>query len=106
MAVSTSTGKHKGRNVFVAGNRTFGLYRVTLDSSYDTGGGEAWDPRALGFPQEVAAVFITPRKVAAAVDYVFTYDYANKKIFATDAGAESGADNLSTVVLDILVISE
>lgn len=103
--VSGSTAQTSGRNEDVWGARRIGLYRVTLDSSY-TSGGEAFDPRSYGFDRPVAAVFITPQKVTATIDYVFTYDYVNKKIFATDAGAESGADDLSTVVLDILVISE
>lgn len=94
-----------GRARDIWGTRTVGLFQVTMDSSY-TSGGEAFDPRSYGFDKPVAGVFLSPRYVAAAVGATFQYDHANKKILSFCGADESGAVNLSTVVLDVIVVSE
>lgn len=97
-----------GRNEDVWGARRVGLYRFTPSTSYPTGG-EPFDPRAFGFDKPVASVFLTVRSVAAAVTRRFEYDFAAKTIKAvvTSTGAEvAAAQDLSTVVIDVLVVSE
>ncbi len=100
-----------GRNEDIWGNRRVGLYRVTLGTSAPTTG-YSFDPRAFGFQGPVAAVFISPHIVtanAALMRYLFFYDAASKKIVPadiTDTFDAAGADDLSSVVLDVLVIGE
>lgn len=97
-----------GRNEDSWGARRVGLYRVTLDNSY-LAGGVAFDPRLFGFDKPVAAVFSDVRKVAATVGKSFMYDYVNKKVVATvdSTGVEvANAVDLSTVVIDVIVVSE
>lgn len=97
-----------GRAEDIWGSRRVGMYQVTMDSSYLTGG-ELFDPRAFGFDKPVAAVFLSVHSVAAAVTRRFEYDFVNKTIkgVVTSTGAEiaSGQD-LSTIVIDALVIGE
>lgn len=97
-----------GRNEDIWGTRRVGLYRFTPSTSYATGG-EAFDPIAFGFQGPVATVFLTVRSVAGAITRRFEYDFAAKKIKAivTSTGAEvAAAQDLSTVLIDVLVIGE
>lgn len=106
--ISAGTTETKGRTLEVFGTRRVGLFQLTLSSSYSTGG-EAFDPRSFGFDKPVAAVFLTVHSVAASVTRRFEYDYANKKVigFVTSTGVEIAAgQNLSTILVDVLVISE
>ena len=105
-----------GRNGDRWGGHEVGLYKVTLTSSYNATG-YTWDPKTFGFQGVVGAVFITPHQTVAnfqsattgfGLRYSFAFDYVNKRIVAfdrTDSDDPSG-DDLSTIVLDILVISE
>lgn len=107
-AISGSTAQTEGRSEDVWGRRRVGLYRVTMDSSYVTGG-EPFDPIAFGFQGPVAAVFISTRKVAVSVDTKFDYDFVNETIFGTvlSTGVQiANATDLSTVVLDVVVVGE
>lgn len=106
--ISGSSAQTTGRKEDIWGTRRIGLYRVTLDASYVTGG-EPWNPNTEGFQGPVAAVIISTRKVAVTVDTKFDYDFVNKKIFGTvlSSGVEiANAVDLSTVVLDIIVLGE
>lgn len=97
-----------GRNEDVWGTRRVGVYRVTFDSSYLTGG-EPFDPRAVGFQAPVASVFVTKRHVAASIDWIVQYDFANKTLFVTvgSTGAQvASTTDLSTLVVDVIVVSD
>ena len=92
------------------------LAKVTLTSSY-VAGGYSWDPKTFGFEGVPGAVFITGHQTVAnfqsattglGLRYSFSYDYVNKKIAAfdrTDSDDPAG-DDLSTIILDILVVAE
>lgn len=105
--VSASGVATGGRNEFVLGERRSALYRVTLSNSYPAGG-ESFDPNAFGFAWPVATLFLDVRKVAATLGRHFEYDFVNKKIFVyvTSTGVEAGAVDLSTVIIDCLVVGE
>jgi hypothetical protein len=108
--VSSAT-KTSGRNEDVWGNRRIALYRVTLSSSAPAGG-FTFDPKTYGFQGIPAAVFFTRHILVANVAnarYDFFYDFVNKKIVpldATDSYDDAAADDLSTVILDVLVVGE
>lgn len=107
-AVSGSAAQTQGRTEDVFGRRRVGLYRFTPSTSYPTGG-EPFNPVQFGFQGPVASVFLTVRSVAASVTRRFEYDFAAKTIKAvvTSTGAEvAAAQDLSTVVIDVLVIGE
>jgi len=107
-SVSGSAAQTQGRSEDVFGRRRVGLYRCTLSSSYTTGG-EAFNPTSFGFQGPVASVFLTVRSVAASVTRRFEYDFTAKTIigFVTSTGAEiAAAQNLSTIVVDVLVVGE
>ena len=86
------------------------LAKVTLTSSAPAGG-FSWDPKTFGFENVPGMVIITPHILVAnnaRMRYLFFYDYVNKKIIAfdrTDSDDPSG-DDLSTIILDILVVAE
>lgn len=73
---------------------------ITLDSSYATGGGEAFDIKQLGLSE----VWFASIEQKAPVDhaYLYVWDYTNKKIVAFNSAGdgdvfdEAGADDLST----------
>ena len=100
-----------GRNHDVWGAREVGLYRVTLTSSAPAGG-FTFDPKTYGFQGVVAAVRISRHILvanAATMRYLFFYDFVNKKIVPadiTDAFDDATGDDLSTVILDVIVIGE
>lgn len=112
MAVSVSTVT-KGRSNDVWGTRQIGLFRVTFDSSYPTGG-EAFDLKAYGFQGPAQAVFVAQRDPNNA-QYVVQYDHDAEKLVAfwVDTTVDGAAlaevantTNLSTLVVDVLVIGE
>lgn len=100
-----------GRNEDIFGTRRVGLYRLTLQAS-SPDGGYAFDPRAFGFQGVVATVFIQPRMARANIAqtrYTFFYDYTDKAIIprdATDSFDDAQGDDLSLIVLDVLVVGE
>lgn len=97
-----------GRSEDVWGARRVGLYRITFDSSYVTNG-EPWDPRASGFDKPVASVQPSVRYASASKDWNVQYDHVNAKLVAivTSTGAEvANATDLSTLVIDVTVLSE
>jgi hypothetical protein len=117
LANSATTGLANGAVVATGRIRdVFGAHevltaKVTLTSSAPVGG-FSWDPKTFGFEGTVGAVYITPHILvanAAKMRYLYFYDYVNKKIVPadiTDAFDDGNGDDLSTVILDILVISE
>lgn len=99
----------KGRSDDAWGDRRIGLYRVTLQNPYATGGGDPFDPRNFGFQGPLAMVRLSVRYVAGGGmgGRHFIYDFVNKKIFVTNsAGGEVGAIDLSGVKIDVLAIGE
>lgn len=114
MAITVSTGTTKGRANDVIGARRVTRVRVTLDTSYPTGG-YSFDPKSAvngGHNGAVSIVKLFPRWVTGATGSTtrrFEYDYTNKKIigFVTSTGVEIGnAVDVSGVVLDVEVISD
>jgi hypothetical protein len=99
-----------GRSEDVWGARRVGLYNVTFSSSFPgTAGGATFDPRKYGFDRPVGAVFISqPLNAVSTGRYQFTYDKVNAKIQVWDTTDDDVADgdDLSTVSVDVLVISE
>ena len=87
------------------------LAKVTLTSSAPAGG-FSWDPKTFGFENVPGMVIITPHILVAnnaRMRYLFFYDYVNKKIVPadiTDSFDDGNGDDLSTILLDVLVISE
>lgn len=87
------------------------LAKVTLTASAPAGG-FSWDPKTFGFEGTVGAVFITKHILVgsnATMRYQFFYDYVNKKIVpadSTDSFDDANGDDLSLVILDVLVVSE
>lgn len=87
------------------------LAKVTLTSSAPVGG-FSWDPKTFGFEGIPAQVIITPHILvanAARMRYLFFYDFVNKKIVPadiTDSFDDANGDDLSTIILDVLVVSE
>ena len=107
-SVSAGTTQTAGRAEGVWGRRRTGLYRFTPSTSYPTGG-ESFNPVSFGFQGPVAAVWLTVRSVAASVTRRFEYDHSAKTIKAvvTSTGAEvAAAQDLSTILIDVLVIGE
>jgi hypothetical protein len=101
-----------GRNHDIWGTREVGLYRVTLTNSAPAGG-FTFDPKTFGFQGIVAAVFISSHLLvanfASLSRYSFKYDFVGKKIVpvdATDANDDATGDDLSSIILDVLVIGE
>ena len=100
-----------GRSHDIFGSHEVGLYKVTLTSSAPAGG-FSFDPKAYGFQGIVGAVFITKHILvgsSATMRYQFFYDFVNKKIVpadATDSYDDANGDDLSLVILDVLVVSE
>lgn len=102
-----------GRSDDIWGRRRVGMYRVTLDTSYETGG-YTFDPKAYGF-QGVVQVVHCNLRYGATLNGVPVYDYANKKIvlLTTGTGATgttmaqpaSGVD-ASSVSIDVTVIGD
>lgn len=106
MAFTTDSHPVKGRTNDVWGTRNVGIYRLTPDSAF-AAAGESFDPKALGFQGKVQAVLIFPRYVAASAGANFQYDYANKLILAFCGSTVTGGSvDLSTVLLDVIVIGE
>lgn len=106
--VSGSTAQTTGRQLDVFGARRVGLFRVANTGTY-AAGGIAFDPRSYGFDRPVGAVFLTERYVAASATRHFKYDHVNKKIigYVTSTGVEiANGQDLSTIVFDVLVVSE
>jgi hypothetical protein len=109
--VSGSSAQTTGRNHDVWGAREVGLYRVTLTNSAPAGG-FTFDPKTYGFQGVVAAVFVTKHILVgsnATMRYQFFYDFVNKKIVpadTTDAYDDATGDDLSLVILDVLVVGE
>jgi hypothetical protein len=109
MAVAVVTKSYPDE---VFGRRSAGLYTVTLDTSYPSPGGYAFDPKAFGFVGVVQHVLISPRFAAGATGTLtrqFQYDQVNKKIVAivTSTGVEvANAVDVSGCVLDITVIGD
>lgn len=87
------------------------LAKVTLTSAAPAGG-FSWDPKTFGFEGVPAIVHFTPHILvanAARMRYLFFYDFVNKKIVPadiTDSFDDANGDDLSTVILDVVVISE
>lgn len=106
MAITVTTLPNN-RSEDVWGRRRIRLLKVTLDSSYPTGG-EAFDPATYGIENAAnAIVYIQPRFTAVAALNVYTFDKATNKIVATvmSTGAEvADTTDLSTVVLDVIII--
>jgi hypothetical protein len=114
---SSSTNLANGANVAtgrfrdVWGAHEVLLAKVTLTSSAPVGG-FSWDPKTFGFEGTVGAVFITHHILVgstAVMRYLFYYDYVNKKIVPadiTDSFDDGNGDDLSLVILDVLVVSE
>jgi hypothetical protein len=111
MAIAVSTGTTKGRANDTLGARRVTRLRVTLDTSYPTGG-YAFDPKQFGHVGAVSIVRVDPRSAGGATGTcgkTFTYDYTAKKIvgWCSDTKSEvANAGDVSAVVLDIEVISD
>lgn len=112
MAVSVSTVT-KGRANEVWGARNVLLLRLTLDSSYPTGG-EPLDLKQFGAQGKVQSVFISQRAPLTGA-YAFVYDHTAEKllVFVEEAVAAGGplvevanTTDLSAVIVDLLVVSE
>lgn len=112
MATTVSTVT-KGRANEVWGGRHVLMLRFTFDDSYPTGG-EALDLKQYGAQGEVQAVFIAQHAPVNA-GYVVQYDKTNEKLVVywtsnTTDGEPlvevTNATNLSTLVVDLLVISK
>ena len=109
--LNSSANLTTGRNHDVWGAHEVGLYKISLTSSAPTGG-FSFDPKAYGFQGVPGAVFITKHILVgsnATMRYQFFYDFVNKKIVpadATDSYDDANGDDLSLVILDVLVVSE
>jgi hypothetical protein len=113
MAITVATPSMKGRVTDLLGRHRAGYFTVTLDTSYPSPGGYAFDPKTVGFVGVVDRVIIQPRYAGtgatATLTRRFEYDYANKKIVAivTSTGVEvANAVDVSGCVLDITVIGD
>jgi hypothetical protein len=69
----------------VSGNRLSVALKVTPDSSWAGAGGEALDLT------EYVANIDTAQVESSTTGYVFSYDRANKKLLAFEAGADGAA---------------
>jgi hypothetical protein len=106
MALTVSRGTDPVRSADVWGQKRVQSFVITPDSAF-AAAGETFDPVAQGFPGPVRQVIITPRYVAAAAGANFQYDYANKLILAFCGSTVTGGSvDLSTVLLDVLVIGK
>ena len=94
------------------GGHEVGLYKVTLTGTSAPAGGFSWDPKSFGFQTVPGAVFFTKHILVgsnATMRYQFFYDFVNKKIVpadSTDSFDDANTDDLSLVILDVLVIGE
>ena len=100
-----------GRSSDRWGAREIGLYRVTLTNSAPAGG-FTFDPNTYGFQGVVGAVFIQKHILVGSIAvgrYQYVYDYVNRKILpldSTDSFDDGSGDDMSLVILDLLVVSE
>ncbi len=111
LAASDVTNPHSGSTVTtgrthdVWSAHEVGLYRIALSSSAPAGG-FTFDPKTYGFQGVPGMVFIERAFLVANVAqarYSFFYDYANKY---TRGATDGSGDDLSTIWLNVLVISE
>jgi hypothetical protein len=101
-----------GRKRDVWGAHEVGLYRIALSSSAPAGG-FSFDPKTYGFQGIPGAVFIERAAVVANAttlyNFQFFYDYVNKKIIpgeVDDSYNDGSGEDLSTIWLNVLVVSE
>jgi len=100
-----------GRVTEVLGRQRRAFLKVTMSTSYATGG-DPFDPAAIIGTAAVRHVALYPRFVAGAtgpLTRIFVYDPVNKKIFAwvASTGAEvANATDLSGCVFDVEVVTD
>jgi hypothetical protein len=78
------------------------VYQVTMDNAYPSGGEDIsaiWTDFG-----EVLGIFVTSTTIATADADNFIVDLTNKKLIALDGAAEAGAVDLSTFIVQLLVI--
>ena len=113
-ATVTRSPANAGRGEDVWGRRRVHLFRVTLDSSYPTGG-ETLGLSALGVQDKSNAAYFIQQRAPLTGGYTYVYDRANDKliVFVEEAVAAGGplveaaaATDLSAVIVDILVVED
>lgn len=104
--LAVSTGVTSGRGQDVWGTKNVSLFAVTCPSSYSSGG-FAFDPVTYGHKGVVRHVLLQPRN-AAAVVYIFLYDYTNKKIlcYNSDAAPDEVSSIADSTDIDVIVIGD